>query len=488
MKTFYTYFSAIFFLLILSDLNAQIRLPEIISSDMIVQRNAVVKIWGWSQKKETITLEGSWLSEVITTKADQSGKWMMTVPTTNSRASQSIKISDKSSEVVLENILFGDVWLSSGQSNMEMSLSGRKGEPTFHGLEGIAKSNNPNLRLFTINKSSSTTPIDTLGQVKRWESSNPDAVANFSAVGYFFGSQLQKALDVPIGLIHCSWGGSSIQAWMSEEVLNAIQPFHLDSFPMNTERELRKTPTLLYNAMIYPITNYGIKGVIWYQGESNRLEPEIYQELLPAMVKDWRNRWNQNFSFQYVQLAPYYYRNPDAYNTAENSAFIRESQLKALELIPNSGMVVTLDIGNYHTIHPPNKKEIGDRLFYLTMNNTYGYESVDHSGPIYSHHDIESDSLIIHFDHAENGLFSSEGLKNFEISGEDRVFYPAEATILNRTEVLVKSDQVPLPVAARYSWSNWVKGSLFDTNLLPASSFRTDAWDDATRADNPKEK
>jgi sialate O-acetylesterase len=221
---------------------------------------------------------------------------------------------------------------------------------------------------------------------------------------------------------------------------------------------------------------------LWYQGESNRKEPELYKKLFPAMVKDWRTRWGiGNFPFYYVQIAPYIYGSNNEYQTSDNSAFIREAQLECLDLIPNSGIAITMDIGDEHCIHPPKKKEVADRLLYNALNQSYGYKTVDCAGPIYDSSAIEDGGIMLKFRNAETGLYAYDKLNGFEIAGEDKVFYPAKAKIVNSKDVFVESNLVPNPVAVRYAWSNWVVGTLFDTNLLPASSFRTDKWDDATR-------
>ena len=242
-------------------------------------------------------------------------------------------------------------------------------------------------------------------------------------------------------------------------------------------------PTALYNAMIAPLIPYTIQGALWYQGESNRMEPDLYRELFPAMVKDWRTRWDiGDFPFFYVQIAPYWYNNEEVFTTAENSAFIRESQLQCVDLIPNSGIAITMDIGSRWSIHPPMKKEVADRLLYNALQQTYGFEAIDGLSPVYESMEIRNDTVLLSFKHAERGLFTHEGLSDFEVAGEDKVFYPAKAKIVHRRQVEVICEQVPSPVAVRYAWSNWVEGTLFDTSLLPASSFRTDDWEEASRA------
>lgn len=301
-------------------------------------------------------------------------------------------------------------------------------------------------------------------------------------MAYFFGQQLQEILDVPVGMIHTSWGGSSVQAWISKEVISSYQEVNLED--VDISKGTNHIPTALYNAMIHPLIPYSIKGALWYQGESNRKEPEVYEKLFPAMVKDWRTRWgNDDFPFYFVQIAPYWYNDVDAFTTVDNSAFIRETQLQCVDLIPNSGIAITLDIGDKFCIHPPKKKEVADRLLFNALNQTYGFKTVDGLSPVYESMEIVEGEIQLTFRNAENGLYAFNELSGFEIAGKDKVFYPATATIENRKNVLVRSEKVSTPVAVRYAWSNWIKGTLYDTNLLPASSFRTDDWDDTTRDD-----
>jgi sialate O-acetylesterase len=212
------------------------------------------------------------------------------------------------------------------------------------------------------------------------------------------------------------------------------------------------------------------------------MEPEKYKDLFPAMVKDWRTRWGTgDFPFYFVQIAPYMYGNNMPFQEVDNSAFMREAQLQCVDLIPNSGIAITLDIGDDYSIHPPKKKEVADRLLFNALNQTYGLTNIDGASPVYASQEVKDGAIILSFKNAETGLYQFDGLKNFEIAGENKVFYPAEAKIVNRDKVLVKSDRVSNPVAVRYAWRNWVTGTLYDNNMLPASSFRTDDWEDATR-------
>lgn len=475
-----------FFLLILLlafSVNAQVKLPAIVSSNMVLQRNTSVNVWGWAEANEKITITASWLEQSVAVEADEDGKWRVQLKTTNSKTAQTIKIVSDQSNILLENILFGEVWLCSGQSNMHQPVKGNLGEPTFGSSIAIAKSHNPNLRLFTVGKVGAKSPRNDLENFTSWQQASPDNVAGFSAVAYFFGEQLQEILDVPVGLIHTSWGASPVEAWMSMEVLDKSKEINLDDFDIKDRTN--RIPTALFNAMINPLIPYTIKGALWYQGESNRNEYSKYKVLFPAMVKDWRTRWGLgDFPFYYVQIAPFTYQNNDVFKAPGNTAFMREAQLECLTLIPNSGIAITIDLGDANTIHPPKKKEVADRLLFNALNQSYGYKTIDYASPAFENLKPTPEGILLTFQNAETGLYSDGSLDGFEIAGEDKVFYPATAKIVNKKNVLVNSSRVSNPVAVRYAWRNYVVGTLYGTNLLPVSSFRTDDWEDARRTEN----
>ncbi|SFC34948.1 sialate O-acetylesterase [Flagellimonas taeanensis] len=463
--------------------NAQVKLPELFSSNMVLQRNAQVAVWGWASANANIIINTSWMESPIEVKADNNGHWSIKLTTTNTKEPQSIEIKESGSSIILDNVLFGEVWLCSGQSNMEQSFKGYTGQPTFGALTALSNASNPNLRVFSVEHHGSKTPLDHLNGYRPWQEASPETIRDFSAIAYFFGQQLQEILDVPVGLVLTSWGGTEIQSWMAKDALEGYQPVDLEEVDIN--QNTKHIPTVLFNAMVNPLVPYTVKGMLWYQGESNRLEPQRYRQLLPAMIKDWRARWGQgDFPFYYVQVAPYLYdKRNDYFQEVENSAFIREAQLQSLADIPNSGMAVTMDIGESHTIHPPRKKEVADRLLYIALNQTYGQTAIDHLGPTYGSLTVKDEGIVLNFNNIDDtGLFAYGKLEGFEIAGEDRKFYPAEAKIVgNHKQVFVKSPKVPKPVAVRYAWRNWIIGTLYDVNLLPASSFRTDDWDYATR-------
>ncbi|MCF8322365.1 MAG: sialate O-acetylesterase [Flavobacterium sp.] len=466
----------------LQSLEAKVTLPAIVSSNMVLQRNTTVKLWGWADAGEKITIKTSWLKKAMAIQADAEGNWTTEVKTTNSKEAQTISIKSSVSDIVLDNILFGEVWLCSGQSNMEMPMKGYAGQPIFGAAEAVAKSTNPNLRLFSVTRiKGAKTPLKDVEKYSPWQEASPESVLKFSAVGYFYGKQLQEILDVPVGLILSAWGGSSVQAWMSTEAISVFQKVDL------TDRDItvkpNNIPTALFNSMLHPLIPYTIKGAIWYQGESNMEESGKYKKLFPAMVQDWRNRFGVgDFPFYYAQIAPYTYKGNNPETNNKNSAFIREVQFKCLDTIKNSGIAITMDIGSENSIHPPKKKEVADRLLYNALHKTYGFSSVNYEGPVYeSMEPGKEGGLLLKFKNEDNGVYAHNQLEGFEIAGEDKIFYPAVAKIIDRKKVLVTSDKVPAPVAVRYDWNNWVTGTLLNTNLLPASSFRTDNWSDAKR-------
>lgn len=455
--------------------NAQIKLPAIVSSNMVLQRNTTITLWGWASPSEKISIKTSWIKKEINLTANADGTWQVEVATTNSKEQQSIALKSKNSNVLLENILFGEVWLCSGQSNMQMRLN----EPVLGGATAIMYAKNPNLRLFNVNRIASKAPQNDLDKNEGWKTTSPETVANFSAVAYFFGKQLQEILDVPVGLIHTSWGASPVEAWMSNETLIQFQNIDLEKVDVSVKPNA--IPTALFNAMIHPLINYKIKGALWYQGEANRLQPENYKKFFPAMVKDWRNRWKiGDFPFYYAQIAPFNYGGNEIVDAPKNSAFMREAQLDCLNLIPNSGIAITLDLGLATDIHPPNKKEVADRLLFNALNQTYNITAIKYAAPTFKSMEIKDSSIELSFNNVGFGLYTFDTLRDFEIAGEDKIFYPANAKIIERKRILVSCEQVSKPVAVRYAWRNFVEASLFDTNLLPLSSFRTDKWNDAT--------
>ena len=454
---------------------ADVRMPAIFSDHMVLQRDAQVAVWGWADPGEEVTVEPSWSDAAVTLSADADGRWRTAVATGPAGGPHSLSIAG-ANRVTFEDVLFGEVWVCSGQSNMEWSMDACR--PLYTDVKAAA--NHPQLRLFDLKRAYSTSPQEDCEGT--WTACTPDVLGSFSAVAYFYGRELHMELGVPVGLISTNWGGTVCESWTSEETIAGMPDFDGLMETVRAERDLpqdsdveRKVrqnhPTALYNGMIAPIVGYGIRGAIWYQGESNRTRAAQYHELFPAMIRDWRAKWGLgDFPFYFVQIAPFHYRG----DTANQPAMLREAQRLALRT-PNTGMAVTMDIGNELDIHPRNKVDVGHRLALWALAETYGKPVGLWSGPLYSHLAVEGAALRLSFEHAGVGLWAPGPLEHFEVRGADGVWHPASARIEGAT-VVVTAEAVPEPVAARYGWGNADSTRLKNSSALPASSFTTETW------------
>jgi sialate O-acetylesterase len=463
-------------LLITPPARADVRLPAVIADHMVLQQQTDAPLWGWADTNEAVTIRASWLDTPVVTKADAHGDWSLTLTTpAASNIPHTITfIADNT--ITLTDILIGEVWICSGQSNMEWPLT-----RTDNSEQEIADADHPRIRLFNVQRTVALEPqTDCIGA---WSVCSPDAIKSFSAVGYFFGRALQSELDIPIGLIGTNWGGTRVEPWTSAQTLNTLPDMRewvarvqsAKDDPELAKKIHQNDPTTLYNGMIAPLQPFAIRGAIWYQGESNRNQAHHYRTRFPAMITDWRANWNcGDFPFYYVQIAPFTYGN-DTGQTAE----LREAQLMTLAT-PNTGMVVTTDIGNIKDIHPTNKQEVGRRLSLWALSKTYGQSDLVCSGPLYQSMTIEDDRIRLTFNHVADGLVcEGESLTHFTIAGEDQIFHPASA-IIDGDTILVSADEVPSPVAVRFGWSDTCEPNLFNSEHLPASPFRTDTWPGVT--------
>ena len=447
---------------------SQIKLASFFSDHMVLQQQEKVAIWGYDMPNTIVSVLGSWGGQ-SSTEVDQDGKWRLQIQTPVAGGPYELKIKG-STEVLLQDVLIGEVWFCSGQSNMSMPVRGFSNQPVYDSNEAILNARNPFIRSFDVERKASLKPLeDVTGTWKRTESAT---VRKFSAIAYFFGKKLQENLNVPIGIIHSSWGGSTMEAWTNEKTILDFESLSISYKNPDDTDEKRKSPTLLYNAMVHPFLGYRIKGMIWYQGESNRKRPEQYKKLFPAMIDSWRSEWNQGmFPFYFVQIAPFRYKDV-------NAAFIREAQLQIMQKVSNVGMVVTLDVGDCTSIHPGEKKIIANRLAYWALSKAYKTKGIGYSGPVYREvlKNVEG-KMTLEFDYTKYGLSSfGKELTGFEIAGDDKRFYKAEAKINDDKTLNVWSAKVKKPVAVRYAFDNCVEGTLFNTQGLPASSFRTDNW------------
>jgi sialate O-acetylesterase len=546
---------------------ADVKMPAIFGDHMVLQQDIKIPVWGWADPGEAVTV--SLGDHTANATADANGKWRVDLePVKTASSPLALTVSGKN-KLTFNDVLIGDVWICSGQSNMEFDLAGNL--PPYKGFGGasnaataVPAASDPQLRLFIVQKKIALQPVPDV--VGKWEVCTPDTAAFFSAVGYFFGQDLRKSLNRPIGLIGTYWGGQPAQAFTSLSGLQKDPPFTnyvnniegaLANYPkakadypaaqVAYQDQLKQwnetvgkdyapilkqwqdsaaaakasgqplppkpvpaspaphappapeggpsTPTVLYNGMIAPLIPYGIKGAIWYQGESNAGAAQEYQTLFPRMITDWREKWGEgNFPFLFVQLAAF--MKPQAAPSEGGWSYLREAQLMTLAL-PNTGMASAIDIGDAADIHPKDKADVGLRLALAAKHVAYGQDLV-YSGPIYDSMKIEGNKIRVTFKDAGSGLTSGTppgtsngvtvsaptGLTGFAIAGADQKFAWAKAEIEGNT-IVVSSDQVASPVAVRYGWANNPSCNLYNKEGLPASPFRTDNWPEQKPAPNP---
>jgi sialate O-acetylesterase len=453
---------------------AAVKLPAVIGDNMVLQRGQPVPVWGWADKGEEVTVAVA--GQTLTTKAGDDGRWNVTLAKLD--VGQPLEMTVKGSSgsaATIKNILVGEVWVCSGQSNMEMGVNSCK-----DATQEIAAAKYPNIRLFTVGTKKAAEPqTDCTGQ---WVECSPATVPGFSAAAYFFGRQLHTELNVPVGLINTSWGGTPAQSWTSRKALESNPTLK----PLAGGES-----SYLYNAMIAPLIPYAIRGAIWYQGEANVGGAYQYRTLFPAMIANWRADWGQgDFPFGFVQIAPFGGYSDDWGANPAACAELWEAQTMTLKSAPNTGMAVTVDIADvekihpknkdYSGIHPTNKQDVGRRLALWAMAKVYGHDRV-YSGPIYKSMTVEGDKIRLQFDHVGGGLIASDGkpLSHFTVAGADQKFVPAIAVIDGNT-IVVGSDQIAQPVAVRFAWRDDATPNFANKEGLPASPFRTDAWKGVT--------
>ncbi len=490
--------------LVATTASADVRLPSVIGDNMILQRDMPLPIWGWAEPGEEVTVKIG--GRKGKTTADAKGRWIVRLESMSVGEPLEMTVSGKNT-ITLSNVLIGEVWLGSGQSNMEWSVAVSDAPK-----KEIASAEHPKIRLFYVPKRPTGEPADDVDA--KWKLCSPDTVGSFSAALYFFGRDLHQKLDVPIGLIQAAWGGTRIEPWTppvgfedvpgfndilkeitkgnsryAKAISGAIPKFEawlprarqaLDAgasvppppawpeHPLATQTK----PTGLYNGMIHPLIPFAIRGAIWYQGEANWPDGAKYTAMMKALIGGWRKVWGQgDFPFFYVQIAPY-----DKFYENDALPKLWEAQTAAMT-IPNTGMIVTTDIANLDDIHPKNKQDVGRRLSLWALAKTYGHQDLVYSGPMYKTMTVEGDKIRLAFDYAAGGLASSDNkpLSWFEIAGEDRKFVQAQATI-DGTTLVVSSDKVKEPVAVRFAWSRVAQPNLMNKEGLPASPFRTDKW------------
>jgi sialate O-acetylesterase len=453
---------------------SEVRLPAILGDHMVLQQQGEVKLWGWCDAGEKITVKVSWDTATYKTTGSSNAKWMLKIKTPEAGGPYKITIQGYNF-IELQDVMIGEVWICSGQSNMEMNYNW--GLKQYTG--DVNDATNKHIRFFHIPRLTSNFPQDdTKG---KWVVCNPNDVKLFSLVGYFFGKSLQENLNVPVGLINASWGGTPAETWTPKEIIEKDSILKQAAALLKPATGWPVVPASTYNAMIYPLTNFNIAGAIWYQGEANTGTAKTYHTLLTAMISSWRNAWQKDFPFYYVQIAPF------TYGDNINGALLREAQTKTLSY-PKTGMIVITDfVPDVKDIHPPMKKEVGGRLAAYVLADNYGKSGGSYKSPMYRSMKIEKDKIRISFDNAGKGLIvKGEGAPTeFYIAGEDKIFLPAKAKIENNT-VMVWNKLVKYPVAVRFGFTNTSIPNLFSKEArpdgtvgrgLPVNLFRTDDWD-----------
>jgi sialate O-acetylesterase len=468
-----------------------LKLPTLFSDGVVLQQELACPVWGWAAPGEEVTV--SVAGQKKSAKAADDGKWLLKLDPMKAGGPHEMSVAGKTT-IAIKDVWVGEVWICSGQSNMEWHVNS-----SANPAEEKASANWPKIRMFTVPRKPMETPQAECGG--SWEIAVGDKIGRFSAVGYFFGRELHKALDVPVGLIHTSWGGTPAEVWTSRRAFEAnptLKPIS-DAWPARAKAfeeaaakhkeaaEKAKAegkpaprapgkpwqPSVLYNGMIAPLIPYGIRGAIWYQGESNASQAKLYQTLFPAMIQNWRDDWGQgDFPFGFVQLANFMKRQEQPSESAW--AELREAQLKTLSL-KNTGQAVIIDIGDAADIHPKNKQDVGRRLAYWAQAKVYGKDVV-YSGPVYKAMKADGASIRLSFDHVGGGLVAKgDKLVGFAVAGEDRKFVWADAKI-EGAEVVVSAAGVDKPVAVRYAWADNPDCNLYNKEGIPASPFRTDDW------------
>jgi sialate O-acetylesterase len=510
MKTNLKFFVAV--VMTVSMMQADVRLPAIFGSNMVLQRDQQIPVWGFSSPRESVTVVFN--GAVKRTVGDENGRWSVVLDAMSDGGPFDMTVSGTNS-IELRNILIGEVWICSGQSNMTMELKKTTGAD-----EVIAASANPRLRLFTVKRVLSDTLLNDVQGT--WEECSPEVSGDFSAVAYFFGKNLYDSLQVPIGLVHVSWGGTAAEGWMPRDVLESdpdfapiIQRWVRDStaYPeaikefneklpalsaqwikdsaaaVSLGRSLprkptaprgpghRDTPCGQYNGMLHPIIPFAMRGVIWYQGEGNASRAHQYRRLFPALITTWRTLWKQGeFPFYFVQL-PNLNRQPEP--SKSGWAELREAQMLTLAL-PNTGMAVTIDVGDPKDLHPANKRPVGERLAYIALAKTYG-KPIPYAAPIVQQVNFSGASATVRFEKTKDGLTTRDGKKllGFTLAGNDKKFYPAQG-VLKGNEVIVSSPFVKRPESVRYAWADDPNGNLCTRSGLPVAPFRSDEWPEIT--------
>ena len=445
----------------ISIVKAEITLPNIFSDHMVLQRESNVLLYGWANPNEEFTIYTSWDDTTLNVKTGNDAKWEIQVATPKAGGPYQISFKGNINEVILKNVLIGEVWLCSGQSNMEWSANSNIDNKEFE----IENADHPNIRLFTVEKRTAVYPLDNV--IGTWETCSPETMQDFSAVAYFFARKVQKELNIPIGLIDSSWGASCAEVWTPESVFEAHPELVTSHELIQPNKWVTIEKSTLYNAMIAPLTDFKIGGVLWYQGESNTANAESYQQIFTEMITSWRANWNNDFPFYYVQIAPF------KYGGEFEGGIVRDQQRRTLAL-KNTGMAMTSDICTVEDIHPQNKQDVGLRLANIALKLHYNIlEDQEVYGPLFDSAEIIGNQIQVKFSHNKGLKSTKKNIDLFELSNEKGEWFVAKAKLKNGA-VLVSSKNVKNPKAVRYAWKSTNISNLINEAGLPASTFTTE--------------
>lgn len=470
----------LFFSVVAFAAEARVKLPSVFADGMVFQQKTDAAVWGKADAGKTVSVEAGWTDRKFTARAGKDGRWLVRIPTPSAGGPYTVKISDGET-LELSDVLVGEVWFASGQSNMELRVRGSGGQPVEGAADLIlrAKPSVP-IRMYRSMATSASEPADDVRGA--WYRNDSEGVSQCSAVAYFFAKELYECLDVPIGIVEADWGGSNIQAWMRRDLLEKEFPevsfaSFAEDVKSDNPRVRRKVPSAIYNGQLHPLIPFTVKGFLWYQGESNRPTPGLYTRLQTAFAAMLRSEFQlKDAPFYFVQIAPYKYDGASKFA----SGYFCEAQEKTLGLIPNSGMVTTLDIGEQSLIHPRRKAQVGKRLAWYALTRDYGFKGITPEPPTVSSVSFENGKALVKVKSDKNGVNpSGPTLSGFELAGSDRVFHKAMAKVTDKGRAIsVWSKEVPEPVAVRYCFRNWGVASVFSQWGVPMGPFRSDNWDD----------
>ncbi len=444
---------------------SSLRLPDILSNHMLLQQDSEVKFWGWANPRSKIQIITDWNNDTLSTTASNKAKWETLLKTPKAGGPFSIQILTGEEGIAIEDVMIGELWICSGQSNMEYNAN--KG--IIDAKAALLDSKNDQIRFFFVEKATADYPQDEL--TGHWEVCGPESMRKFSSVGYFFGRKLNEELNIPVGLINSNWGGTPVETWIPKDEIKDLETVQAEVKNLNDSEGWDRDIATTYNAMIHPLTKMRIAGTIWYQGESNTPNANSYSALFTKMIEGWRAKFQNDFPFYYVQIAPY-----QGYGVPFSAAIVREQQQKTASL-ENTGMVVISDlVDDVEDIHPKYKKEVGNRLANWALAETYAKETPKYTFATAKEQKVEGRKIRISFDNVGEGLVvKGKRIEALEIAGEDEKFYPADGKIDKKTNTLIlKSKKVKNPMFVRYMFGNGSIGNLFDESGLPVAPFRTD--------------